>query len=138
MPDKPVELNVAVVILYDGRRMLVNRRPDGAYFGGWWEWPGGKCQAGEAMVDCARRELMEEIGISAPDLVEYDRRTVEYPGRIVHLVFYVGKCPPGASVSSDALEHRWLEPRDVRGLKFLKPNLPVLERLIDAPPFESE
>lgn len=129
------EIEVSVVILYDGPRMLVNRRPEGSYFGGWWEWPGGKRKPGETAIECARRELKEEIGIDAPELIELERRTAEYPGRRVHLTFYVGRRPRGARASPDALEHRWLTPLEVAGLRFLEPNLPVLERLTQAPPF---
>ncbi len=39
--------DVAVVILFDDSRMLINLRPQQAYFGGWWEWPGGKRMADE-------------------------------------------------------------------------------------------
>lgn len=135
MPDKPAEIQVSVVIVYDGPLMLVNKRPPGSYFGGWWEWPGGKREPGENLRDCARRELKEEIGIDVGEMREIDRRRVEYPGRVVHLTFFVARRPAGAVASPDALEHRWLEPAQVRALKFLEPNLEVLEKLIENPPF---
>ncbi len=122
-------IDVAVVILLDGARMLVNRRPEGGYFGGWWEWPGGKRQDGESFEQCARRELLEEIGVEAQELHEFDRRTVNYPGRVVNLVFFTGTGVPGMRPSPDALEHLWLTPAEVRKLKFLEPNLPVLDRI---------
>jgi 8-oxo-dGTP diphosphatase len=124
-----IQLRVSVVILIDGRRMLVNRRPEGTYFGGWWEWPGGKCLAGESFEDCARRELREEIGLEAVNLQEYDRRQVSYPGRVIELVFFTGKVKPGSKPSADALEHTWMTVEEVHNLKFLEPNQPVLERL---------
>jgi 8-oxo-dGTP diphosphatase len=122
-------IDVAVVILLDGPRMLVNRRPEGGYFGGWWEWPGGKRHEGESFEQCARRELLEEIGLQALALHEYDRRVVNYPGRVVNLVFFTGNPVPGMQASPDALEHAWLTPAEVRKLKFLEPNLPVLEKV---------
>lgn len=128
-------LEVSVVILYDGPLMLVNRRPEGTYHGGWWEWPGGKRHEGESALACARRELQEEIGFDQPELAEYCVETADYPGRRVRLTFFVGRKPPGAVPRADALEHRWLPPAEVRGLRFLEPNLPVLERLIRHPPF---
>lgn len=131
-------LEVSVVILYDGPLMLVNRRPEGSYHGGWWEWPGGKRHAGESALECARRELMEEIGIDQPDLTEYCVETADYPGRRVRLTFFVGRKPKDAQPSPDALEHRWLRPEEVCELRFLEPNLPVLERLIRQPPFSAD
>jgi len=130
-------MQVAVVIVYDGPRMLVNRRPDGSYYGGWWEWPGGKRHEGETFEECALRELREEIGIEVEGLREYDRRRAEYPGRSIELVFYVARLKPGSAPHADALEHRWLEAQEVKALRFLKPNLPVLERLSETPPVEA-
>lgn len=130
-------LRVSVVILYDGPLMLVNRRPEGSYFGGWWEWPGGKQEAGESAYDCAVRELREEIGLEAADLTEFACETVQYPERCIRLTFFTGKRLPGTA-ASDALEHRWLKPAEVQELRFLEPNLPVLQRLIAAPPFASD
>ncbi|MCA8911399.1 MAG: NUDIX domain-containing protein [Planctomycetes bacterium] len=132
-----LELNVSVVILYDGPLMLVNRRPEGSYFGGWWEWPGGKQHEGESALECALRELREEIGFEPPELTEYARETVEYPGRRVHLTFFVGRRPRGEP-HPGALEHRWLAPAEVLSLRFLEPNLPVLQRLIGQPPFAAD
>ncbi len=123
------KIDAAVVILVDGQRTLVNRRPEGSYFGGWWEWPGGKRRHDESFEQCARRELQEEIGLEAGDLQEFDRRTVSYPGREVRLVFFLSRVKDGSAASPAALEHRWLTPAQVRELKFLEPNLPVLARL---------
>jgi 8-oxo-dGTP diphosphatase len=129
-----IELDVSVVILFDGPLMLVNLRPEGSYFGGWWEWPGGKRRDGESALECAERELREEIGFSKPELTEYAKESVEYPGRRVRLTFFVGRKPPGEP-HGNALEHRWLAPELVLKLRFLEPNIPVLKRLIDRPPF---
>jgi 8-oxo-dGTP diphosphatase len=127
-------IEVSAVILFDGPLMLVSRRPEGTFFGGWWEWPGGKRELGESPEECARRELIEEIGIKAGALTVFAREVAEYPGRKVSMTFFVGNKLPGESPSAAALEHRWMRPNDVRQLKFLEPNLPVLQRLIDNPP----
>jgi 8-oxo-dGTP diphosphatase len=136
MPEPTID--VSVVILFDGPLMLVNRRPEGSYFGGWWEWPGGKRRAGESALECARRELMEEIGFEVSELAEYAVETAEYPGRSVRLSFFVGRKPGNASAQADALEHRWLRPEEVLGMRFLEPNLPVLRRLIAKSPFGAD
>ncbi|MBX3460429.1 MAG: (deoxy)nucleoside triphosphate pyrophosphohydrolase [Planctomycetes bacterium] len=122
-------VEVAVVILLDGPRMLVNKRPEGSYYAGWWEWPGGKVEPGESLEDCARRELREEMGLEAGELTEFMRSTAEYPGRVVRLVFFTGFAAAGSTPKPEALEHRWLTAPEVRKLRFLEPNLPVLDAL---------
>lgn len=56
--------DVAVGIVYDrdGRVLLGQRRADQAY-AGWWEFPGGKFEAGEDAHAALVRELDEELGI---------------------------------------------------------------------------
>lgn len=114
--------------------MLVTRRPPGSFFGGWWEWPGGKCEPGESPEQAARRELLEETGLQAGPLREFARQTSDYPGRRVHLTFFVGRLLGSPALRLGAPEHQWLPPAAVLGLKFLEANLPVLQRLIDDGP----
>lgn len=52
----------AAVVQHQGRLLIAQRRPE-AMLGGLWEFPGGKCQPGETLADCLRRELREELGI---------------------------------------------------------------------------
>ena len=54
---------VAAVIRRDGR-YLVGRRPPNKRHGGLWEFPGGKVDVGESMLDAVRRELAEELAVS--------------------------------------------------------------------------
>lgn len=134
--------DVAVVILFDGNaaagyaagRMLINLRPQKAYFGGWWEWPGGKRQGDETLEQCARRELMEEIGLEAEALAEYDRRVVTHPDREVNVVFFIGRIKPGQAARQDAMMHRWVTPQEAHDYKFLESSMPVLNRLLERAP----
>ena len=53
---------LAAVIRRDGR-WLVCRRPAHKRHGGLWEFPGGKLEPGESLLDAATRELDEELGV---------------------------------------------------------------------------
>ena len=44
-------------------RLLIAQRPLDGLLGGLWEFPGGKREPGETLVDCLRRELREELAI---------------------------------------------------------------------------
>lgn len=61
MLDSP-KLVVAAVIEKDGT-YLVCRRPMHKRHGGFWEFPGGKLEGDESLLDAARRELSEELGL---------------------------------------------------------------------------
>ena len=77
---------LAAVIERDGR-LLVTRRLQGTHLSGYWEFPGGKCDAGESHEACLARELREELDVEAR--VGTELLTVEhsYPTRTVRLHF---------------------------------------------------
>lgn len=128
--DRREVMSVSAVVVMRGRKMLINKRPEKTFYGGWWEWPGGKQEEDESIEQCALRELDEEIGISVGPLTLFDQRMVDYPGRNIALSVFTCRAKFLSRVRSNALEHRWVKPEKVRALKFLEPNIPILERFI--------
>jgi 8-oxo-dGTP diphosphatase len=63
--DRP-KVGVGVIVLKDGRVVMQKRRNKHGH--GTWSFPGGHLEAGESFEDCARREVMEEIGIDIANL----------------------------------------------------------------------
>ena len=62
--DRPItEVAVGVLINAQGEFLLTSR-PAGKVYEGYWEFPGGKLEAGETVEQALRRELQEEIGIT--------------------------------------------------------------------------
>lgn len=55
----------AAVILGRDQRILIAKRKAESMLGGLWEFPGGGVESGESVADCIRRELHEELGLSA-------------------------------------------------------------------------
>jgi 8-oxo-dGTP diphosphatase len=56
------EVAAAVIERPDGTFLLA-QRPEGKPYAGYWEFPGGKIEAGEAPRHALDRELEEELGI---------------------------------------------------------------------------
>jgi len=55
--------DIAVGLVFDDDRLLIQRRPDEGLLGGLWEFPGGKQEEDESLKAACRRELKEELGI---------------------------------------------------------------------------
>ena len=79
---------VAAAVIEREGRLLVTRRPTGVHLEGLWEFPGGKCQEGESLRECLRRELVEELGTDAAVGDEIFWTSHEYDERTVTLHFF--------------------------------------------------
>jgi len=77
----------AAVVERDGR-FLITRRPKGVHLEGVWEFPGGKCDAGEPLDLCLARELREELDVEGRIGAEIFTTTHIYPDRAVELHFF--------------------------------------------------
>ena len=86
-PDRPV-VNVAVGVLIrpDGDFLLTSR-PSGKVYAGYWEFPGGKLEPGETVLQALQRELQEELGITIHTAQPWRTELVDYPHALVRLNF---------------------------------------------------
>lgn len=77
---------VAVGILIDPQgRLLLSTRPAGKPYAGYWEFPGGKIEAGETVAEALRRELHEELGITIGEVQVWRVTEHDYPHALVRL-----------------------------------------------------
>ncbi|MDP3168735.1 MAG: NUDIX domain-containing protein [Polaromonas sp.] len=83
---KVVDVAVGVLLRPDGDFLLTSR-PPGKVYEGYWEFPGGKLEAGETVEQALRRELHEEIGITTGAAHPWKVELVDYPHALVRLNF---------------------------------------------------
>lgn len=81
-----VDVAVGVLIRPDGDFLLTSR-PAGKVYAGYWEFPGGKLEAGETVVQALQRELHEELGILIGPATLWKVDMVDYPHALVRLNF---------------------------------------------------
>ena len=63
MTEKITEVAVAVFLKPDGT-FLLSSRPEGKPYTGYWEFPGGKIEPGESVLQAMVRELVEELNVT--------------------------------------------------------------------------
>lgn len=94
-PDRPrqggtnrplVDVAVGVLLRPDGQFLLTSR-PHGKVYAGYWEFPGGKLEAGEDVLQALARELLEELGIDLQYGTVWRHEIVDYPHALVRLNF---------------------------------------------------
>jgi mutator protein MutT len=106
----------AAVIEHEGR-YLVTRRQRGVHLEGYWEFPGGKCEPGESLRDCLRRELLEELGADTLVGGELLSVTHHYAEKSVELHF-IACTLLGAPEPLLGQETRWVARADLASLQF--------------------
>jgi 8-oxo-dGTP diphosphatase len=116
LPEPPRIVVTAAVIERHGE-FLLTRRLQGAHLEGCWEFPGGKCDAGESLEACLAREIREELDVDVLVRLELLACAHEYPDRVVELHFFdcemVGE--PSARLNQ---EMRWVPQGELRSLQF--------------------
>ena len=121
-------VRVVAAVIRDGDRVFATQRGYGEYKD-WWEFPGGKIEAGEQPQDALVREIREELDteISVGDLIT----TVEYDYPDFHLSM---DCFWASVISGNLLlrEHeaaRWISLNEMDELDWLPADVIVTERI---------
>ena len=129
--DRPVT-QVAVGVLFNPQgQFLLTTRPLGKAYEGHWEFPGGKVEAGETVVQALIRELQEEIGITVSDPQPWRIERIDYPHALVELHFCKVFYWQGELQMKEGQQFAW-ERLPVQVQPLLAGTVPVLEWLAQA------
>ena len=101
-----VDVAVGVLVQADGQFLLTSR-PEGKVYAGYWEFPGGKLEAGESVEQALRRELQEELGITIGQAQAWKTQMVDYPHALVRLHFCKVWTWQGALQMREGQSHAW-------------------------------
>ncbi len=123
------QIEVVAAILHDTEgRIFATQRGYGEWKD-WWEFPGGKMEAGEKPEEALKREIREEL--SAEIAVDELLCTVEYDYPKFHLTMHCYLC----SLLTETMqlnEHeaaKWLPKDELDSVKWLPADLGVIETL---------
>jgi 8-oxo-dGTP diphosphatase len=132
---RPV-VEVAVGVLIDGAgAVLLGQRPEGKPYAGYWEFPGGKVEAGETLFAALSRELQEEIDVRIDQADEFMVLEHDYPHAYVRLHICFVKSWQGQPRGLENQALGWLNIKDIDQLSIagfdpvLPATLPILEKL---------
>ena len=121
---KQIEVVAAIICKED--KIFATQRGYGEWKD-WWEFPGGKMEAGETQEEALKREIREEL--STEIVVDRFISTIEYDYPAFHLTMHCYFC----SLQSEGLhlnEHealKWLSTIELNSVKWLPADLKVIE-----------
>ncbi len=122
------DVAVGVVHRSDGR-VLLAERPAGKPWAGYWEFPGGKIEAGESTLQALTRELHEELGIDVDRACPWITFEYAYPEKRVRLHFCRVLAWHGTPHGREAQRLSWEDPAAVGVHPLLPANEFVLRAL---------
>lgn len=121
----------AALIRGDGR-VLVQQRPLASDYGGYWEFPGGKVEAGERLAQALVRELAEELGVTVPEERLTPLCFASGPASGPPLLLLLYRCTQW--VGEPRLLHAaaldWFDPVALRALRMPPADRPLVDALI--------
>ena len=122
------EVAVGVLIRESDGALLITSRPEGKPRAGWWEFPGGKLEAGETVEQALRRELQEELGVTITNCMAWKVTEHAYSHALVRLHWCKVTQWEGDFTMLEGQQMAWQQlPLQVRPV--LEGSLPVLEWL---------
>lgn len=134
MTKKITHVAAGVLIKPSGEYLLASR-PQGKPWAGWWEFPGGKIEAGETPEHALIRELKEELGIVPTRIQPWLQRVYDYPethdspAKTVHLHFHFVTDWQGELTPHEGQQFAWQQPNQLTVSPVLPANAPIMKAL---------
>ncbi len=124
----PIDVAVGILMKSNGD-VLMGQRPEGKPYSGYWEFPGGKVEAGESVLDALKREFAEEIGVQILSAEPWCGVEHVYPHAHVRLHFYISREWKGEPHGLEGQQLAWQGSFDVSPI--LPATIPLLESLAE-------
>lgn len=120
-------VNVVAGAIVSAGRLFATQRGYGDW-AGWWEFPGGKIEPGEAPEEALRRELREELALEVRVGEEVARVEYDYPK--FHLSMRLFLCiPEGEPTLREHSAARWLSKNELEAVRWLPADIEAVDTL---------
>lgn len=113
----------------DRRRFLIAQRQKGKHLEDYWEFPGGKLEAGETPWQALQRELIEEINIRPISATQYIQVYYRYPDRNILLDTWLVESYRGEIEAREQQLLIWIDVEQADDYRFPPADMPILEAI---------
>jgi 8-oxo-dGTP diphosphatase len=122
--------HVAVGVLIDHQGcVLLTRRLKGTHLAGYWEFPGGKVEAGESVHTALARELEEELGTRIGETVPLMTVSHDYGEKQVLLDVHQVKDWDGEPYGAEGQPLAWVDASSLDEFQVPEANAEIMSRV---------
>ena len=123
-------IHVAVGVLIDVKDcVLLTRRLKGTHLAGYWEFPGGKVEAGESVQTALARELQEELGTKIGKTVPLMKVSHDYGEKQVLLDVHQIKDWDGEPHGAEGQPLAWVDAGSLNEFQVPEANAEIMLRV---------
>ncbi|MDP9173150.1 MAG: 8-oxo-dGTP diphosphatase MutT [Planctomycetota bacterium] len=123
-------IDVAIAVILRAGCALICQRKANDTFGGFWEFPGGKCERGETLEQCLARELLEELDLVARPIVKLSSITHNYPHVDLTLHPFLCEHVAGEPKLIECQQAIWIKPQNLCDYRFPPANESLLAEVV--------
>ncbi|MEZ8019116.1 8-oxo-dGTP diphosphatase MutT [Vibrio splendidus] len=127
---KRIHIVAGIIFNQDKSQVFITKRPDDKHKGGFWEFPGGKVEAGETIEQAMARELDEEIGIKVTEQFLFEHLEFDYTDKSLKFDFILVTDFEQQPYGKEGQQGEWVDLKSLNQYAFPEANLPILERVI--------
>jgi len=130
---KAKKMDVAIGILWNRKKVLIQKRAPTGLWGGLWEFPGGKVETGETPEEGLLREMREELGVKVK--ICQKRKTILHAYTQFRVTLYPFDCilETGTPKNKAATELKWVSVDRLHAYAFPSANGKLIPHLIQNP-----
>src|ERR1041385_594496 len=111
-------IEVSAALIFHNSKLLITQRHADSHLGGLWEFPGGKRETNETFEQCLIREIREELGIEISVGKLFEEIFHDYPGKSVHLKFFICELLEGEPKPLGCAAFKWISKTELGDFEF--------------------
>ena len=121
---------VAAIIENENKEVLCALRSPEMSLPNLWEFPGGKVEEGESLLNAIEREIQEELDCKVKAIDVFDENIHEYEKVIVNLIAIKCKLIDGVPKASEHSKLIYLKKENLSSLVWAPADVPIVENLM--------
>ena len=115
-------INVVACVLNKNEKILIASRPEKKFLSGFYEFPGGKVEKDECLIEALDREIFEELGIRLDFSKIYYLKNYRILKHNISLHFFLCLKWFGKIKNKEKQTLKWINPKELNDYNLLKSN----------------